>query len=122
MAMFGDGIYYVPTGSQVWFYSFVDKQPRHVFDLNKELASVFATSPDRKWLLFAPAEHVRAICISSRISTDRSGWRMLPAIPSRRYLARMKAVGSSTPFYFSWSHSVGGCGTVRRAASKRSED
>jgi Tol biopolymer transport system component len=56
MSMFGDGIYYAPTSRQIWFYSFVDKKPRHVFDVDKDLGSGFAISPDRRWLLFAPAE------------------------------------------------------------------
>jgi hypothetical protein len=48
MAMFGDGIYYVATSRQIWFFSFADKQPRHVFDLNKDLGSGFSCSTQRK--------------------------------------------------------------------------
>jgi len=79
--MFGDGIYYVPASRQIWFYSFADKQPRHVFDLNKDLGSGFAISPDRKWLLFAPGEVRQGDLYLVDNINRSSGQGMPPASP-----------------------------------------
>lgn len=56
MAVFADGIYYAPTNSQIWFYSFASKQTQRVMDLEKNPGSGFAISPDRRFLLLSPAE------------------------------------------------------------------
>jgi Tol biopolymer transport system component len=57
MAMFPDGMYYAPrTSTQIWFFSFADKQARHVFDLKAGAGGGFSISPDRKSLLITPAE------------------------------------------------------------------
>jgi Tol biopolymer transport system component len=56
MALFPEGIYYAPSNDQIWFYSFAAKRSHRLFDLDSGLGSGFAISPDRKWLLLAPAK------------------------------------------------------------------
>jgi hypothetical protein len=60
-AVFADGVFYSPAAqkgmpARLRFYRFADRSSSDLMSVNGGLGSGLSVSPDRKWVLFAPAQ------------------------------------------------------------------